>query len=143
MKKWVSYVLIFLCFSAVSYAQSRGQRGSGVSGVVLDEGDKSPVMQATVQLLSVKDSAMVTGNVSDLDGKFRLNAKPGNYLLKVSFVGYKPYFKEVKLTAARPSLNVGEVLLGSDAIMLEGAVIVAEAPEVTASEDTLVYIAGS
>lgn len=139
MKKWVSYVLIFLCFSAVSYAQSRGQRGSGVSGVVLDEGDKSPVMQATVQLLSVKDSAMVTGNVSDLDGKFRLNAKPGNYLLKVSFVGYKPYFKEVKLTVARPSLNVGEVLLGSDAIMLEGAVIVAEAPEVTASEDTLVY----
>lgn len=139
MKKWVSYVLVFLCFSAVSYAQSRGQSDSGVSGVVLDEGDKSPVMQATVQLLSVKDSAMVIGNVSDLDGKFRLNAKPGNYLLKVSFVGYKPYFKEVKLTAARPSLNVGEVLLGSDAIMLEGAVIVAEAPEVTASEDTLVY----
>lgn len=134
-------MLVFLSISMVSFAQGRGQgqRGKGVIGVVLDETDKSPVMQATVQLLSVKDSSMVVGNVSDLDGKFRLNARPGDYLLKVSFVGYRPFFKEVKLTSARPMMDMGEIVLSSDAIMLEGAVVVAQAPEVTASEDTLVY----
>lgn len=131
--------ILLMSLTVISaFAQSGGRRVT-VSGTVLDGDDKSPVIQATVQLLAPKDSAMITGNVTNLDGQFSLAAKPGNYLLKVSFVGYKPVFKPVKLTSARQRMNVGEIELNSDAIMLEGAVIVAQAPEVTASEDTLVY----
>lgn len=138
MKKWVMGILLMSLMVMSAFAQS-GSRRVTVSGTVLDGDDKSPVMQATVQLLAPKDSSMVVGNVTNLDGKFSLSARPGDYLLKISFVGYKPVLKSVKLTSARQRLNVGEIELNSDAIMLEGAVIVAQAPEVTASEDTLVY----
>ena len=131
--------ILLMSLTVISaFAQSSGRRVT-LSGTVLDGDDKSPVIQATVQLLSPKDSSMVVGNVTNIDGKFSLSTRPGDYLLKVSFVGYKPVMKPVKLTANRQRTNIGEIELNSDAIMLEGAVIVAQAPEVTASEDTLVY----
>lgn len=49
------------------------------------------------------------------------------------------FFKQVALARNNPRLNVGKVELASDAIMLAEAVVVAEAPEVTAVADTLVY----
>lgn len=82
---------------------------------------------------------MVVGNVTNLDGHFSLSVRPGKYLLKVSYIGYTPFFKQVALTRNNPRLNVGKVELASDAIMLAEAVVVAEAPEVTAVADTLVY----
>ena len=44
-----------------------------VSGVVLDKEDDSPVMQATVQLLSLPDSTMAAGNVTNNSGRFSLS----------------------------------------------------------------------
>ncbi|WP_374991830.1 carboxypeptidase-like regulatory domain-containing protein, partial [Acinetobacter pittii] len=64
-----------------------------MTGTVVDGEDKSPVTQATVQLLSLPDSTMAVGNVTNLDGVFSLSACPGNYVLKVSFVGYLSQFK--------------------------------------------------
>lgn len=70
---------------------------------------------------------MVVGNVTNLDGHFSLSVRPGKYLLKVSYIGYTPFFKQVALTRNNPRLNVGKVELASDAIMLAEAVVVAEA----------------
>ena len=130
--------LLLVSCGIVAFAQSGGSKGL-VSGTVVDNDDNSPVMQATVQILAVKDSSMVTGDVTNNDGRFALSVRPGKYLLKVSFVGYTPTFQSVTLTKAKPRVSLGTIKLHSDAIMLEGAVVVAQAPEVTASEDTLVY----
>lgn len=138
MKKWVLGLLLISCWGFSAFAQGSGSRGR-ISGVVVDGDDKSPIMQATIQVLSLPDSTMVTGDVTDNDGKFSIATRPGKYVLKVSFVGYTPTYKPFTLTKAKPSLNMGQLTLNSDAIMLEGAVVVAEAPEVTAVADTLVY----
>ena len=138
MKKWVLGILLMtLCFIP-AFAQSGGSRVT-VSGTVVDGVDKSPVIQAGVQILSVRDSAVVAGNVTDLDGRFRLSARPGKYLLKISYIGYKSDFRLINLSSGRPRLNVGEISLETDAVMLAEAVVVAEALEVVAKEDTLVY----
>ena len=138
MKSWVLCFLIGIFTPLLIFPQGRTPRGT-VSGTVVDAEDKMPVMQATVQILSPKDSSMVTGNITDIDGKFSLNARVGKYLLKVSFVGYRPVYKNIEITRQKPKTAVGNIELASDAIMLEGAVIVAQAPEVTAVADTLVY----
>ena len=138
MKKWVLGILLMSVCGLTTFAQSSGSKGT-VWGTVLDEGDQSPVMQATVQVLSLKDSTMIKGNVTDLDGNFSIAVRPGKYLLKVSFIGYTPFFKEIALTTSKPRLHVGPIELKSDAIMLAEAVVVAQAPEVTTYEDTLVY----
>ncbi len=82
---------------------------------------------------------MVKGNVSDLDGNFALSVRPGKYLLKISYIGYTTFFRQIEMTRNKPRLNVGNIELQADAIMLGEAVVVAQAPEVTAAEDTLVY----
>ena len=128
-------ILLMLIGASVFAQNNRGR----VSGNVIDADDKSPVIQATVQLLSLPDSTMITGNVTDNNGRFSLRAKPGNYAVKISFVGYIPVIKPVTISRNKPAVNIGQIELHSDAIMLEGAVIVAQAPEVTAVADTLVY----
>lgn len=110
-----------------------------VKGSVYDKDDKSPVMQATVQLLSLPDSTMVTGNVTDEKGTFSLSAKTGKYVLKVSFIGYLTYMKGIELNSSKTVVDAGKIILSSDAIMLSEAVVVAEAPQVTVSGDTLGY----
>lgn len=138
MKTWVLGILLMAISAISAFAQSGSGRAT-VTGTVLDGGDKSPVMQATVQILSLKDSTMIKGNVSDLDGNFALSVRPGKYLLKISYIGYTTFFRQIEMTRNKPRLNVGNIELQADAIMLGEAVVVAQAPEVTAAEDTLVY----
>ena len=118
MKKVLLGLLLMVGVTISAFAQSSGSRGT-VTGTVRDEGDKSPVIQATVQLLSVKDSSMVVGNVTNMDGHFSLSVRPGKYLLKVSYIGYTPFYKQVALTRNNPRLNVGKVELASDAFLLQ------------------------
>ena len=141
MKKFVLLLLLVCTCTTLSWAQN-GKRIT-VTGTVIDGDDKSPVGQATVQLLSLPDSAMVVGNVTNNNGVFSIAARPGKYLLKVSFVGYLTQEKPLLLNVNKPAVNIGTVTLPTDAIMLGEAVIVAEAPQVTVSEDTIGYNASA
>ena len=140
MKKYLFLALLIGLSTAISFAQN--QRVS-VSGTVLDKDDNSPVVQATIQLLSLPDSAMVVGDVTNTKGYFKVSARPGKYALKVSFIGYVSYVKPLNLTASKPETYLGKIMLKSDAIMLKEAVVTAEAPQVTVSGDTLGYNASA
>lgn len=145
MKRIAFLVLLIGISTALLSAQSRSQSRGRVtlSGTVLDKEDNSPIMQATVQLLSLPDSTMAVGDVTNNNGRFSLSVRPGKYVLKVSYVGYLSYLKEYQLTASKPTVNVGKIALSSDAIMLKEAVVTAEAPQVTVSGDTLGYNASA
>lgn len=82
------------------------------------------------------DTGFVIAGQYDGDGKrnrsgrsFLYSVRPGKYVLKVSFVGYKTSWKQVTLTNAKPRVNTGEISLMADATLLEGVEIVAQAPE--------------
>ena len=137
MKTWVMGLLLVLA-GASAFAQGNSRLGK-ISGTIIDGDDKSPIMAATIQVLSLPDSTMVTGQSTDLNGRFSINVRPGNYALKISFIGYTSEVKSISTTKAKPNLNIGKVELYMDAFMLEAATVVAEAPEVTAKDDTLVY----
>ncbi len=137
MNKIISFLFLSLCFSTLS-AQ---KKDVVVSGAVQDEKTSEAVMQATVQLLTVKDSVFVTGSVSDMDGKFKLPAvSAGSYLLKVSYTGYVPEWKNLKLAS---STDVGTLKLKTDAVLLNQATVTAELAQVQVSEDTVVFNTGA
>ena len=145
MKRLAFLVLLIGISTTFLFAQNRGQ-GRGkvtISGTVLDKEDNSSVMQATVQLLSLPDSTMAVGNVTNNDGVFSVSARPGKYVLKISYVGYLSYLKPLQLTSSKPSINLGKIMLETDAILLKEAVVVAEAPQVTVAGDTLGYNASA
>ena len=57
------------------------------SGRVLDD-QKIPVQYATVALLSVADSSLISGTVTDEQGIFKIEVSESkSYLLAVSYVG--------------------------------------------------------
>lgn len=138
MKKLLSFVIVCMCASAVAMAQ---KKDVVVSGLVQDKKSAEPVMQATVQLLTVKDSSFVAGNVSDIEGRFALPAvAAGDYLLKVSYTGYVPQWKTLSL---KKSTDVGMIALEQDAVLLKQATVTAQLAEVQVVEDTIMYNAGA
>ncbi len=137
MKKLLIWTVLLLTATLSTYAQNKIVT---VSGRVIEAGTKEPVELAAVQLLSLPDSAQVAGMTTSTQGYFSLSKqKPGKYLLKVSFIGYVTKIIPMQLTANVPAKKMGNIELATDAVMLQEAVVVAEAPQVTVVEDTLMY----
>ena len=136
MRKSLLFLFLF-CAGMLAVAQNGKVT---VSGTVWDADLNEAMGQATVQLLSVKDSSFVNGGVTQMNGRFRLPAvKAGKYLLKVSFIGYLSQFKEIQLSSAKPQFDAGRIALSADAIMMQEAVVVGHVPPVQMSEDTVVF----
>lgn len=134
--------MVLLCVGTLSaFAQNKIVT---VSGRVMEADTKLPVELATVQLLSLPDSAQVAGMTTNKQGYFSLpKQKPGNYLLKVSFIGFMTEYLPLQLSAKIPNKNLGTISLADDAVMLAEAVITAEASPVTVKADTTEYAASA
>ena len=134
-------MLLMILFSPMAFAQ---QSGVNVTGSVVEQGSDTPIEQATVRLLNVKDSAMVRGVVSARNGSFTLkNVKKGSYLLHITFIGYDPLYQPLQITGKKNPVNVGKLELSDGASELGEAVVIGKAPEVTVRNDTVEYNADS
>ena len=113
-----------------------------ITGKAVEAESGEPLPSATVKLLKKRDSTLVKGVVTDYDGNFRLSAPAdGKYILKVSCVGFKNYAKDI--TVSGKNVALGKLSMKTDAIMLEGATVTANAAKVTLKEDTFVYNAAA
>lgn len=134
-------LLILLIVSGTAFAQ---QGGVEVTGVVVEQGNNEPIEQATVRLLSVKDSTLVRGVASSRNGSFTLkNVKAGNYLLHISFVGFDPLYQPLRITGKTDPVNMGKLELSDGAILLGEAIVIGKAAEVVVRNDTVEYNADS
>lgn len=115
--KHLSTILFLLFFTAQGFAQE-----IIIKGKVKEKGSDKALEFANVALLSVNDSVVVDGSISDLDGGFDFISKPGNYILRVGFIGYDSYFKNLEL-GERRSVNLGMISLSSNAANLEMVVV--------------------
>ena len=133
--------LFFILFSSPAFAQ---QGGVDITGTVVEEGNNEPIEQATVRLLSAKDSTMVGGVASSRNGNFTLKGiKAGSYLLHVSFVGFDPLYQPIRITGKTNPVKLGKLALSDGAIQLGEAVVIGKAPEVVVRNDTVEYNADS
>lgn len=133
------FVLTMLLWAAILsvFAQTKTIT---VSGRLIENDSKEPAAQATVQLLSLPDSAYAAGIASANNGTFTLpKVKAGKYVMKVSYIGFKTKYVPLQLSASTPNKRLGTLELESDAIMLAEAVVVAEAPQVQVVEDTVAF----
>lgn len=115
-----------------------------VTGTVIEKETKEAAIQATVQLLSLPDSTYITGAATLDKGKFTLpKVSAGKYVMQISYIGFQRKSIPLQLNASTPNLNVGVIELETDAILLQEAVIIAEAPPVTVKADTTEYAASA
>lgn len=134
----------FILFLILLIMPAYAQKGVDITGTVIEEGTNEPIEQATVRLLSVKDSSMIGGVATSRNGSFMLkNIKNGSYLLHVSFVGFDPLYQPLRVTGKTNPVKLGKLALTDGAIQLGEAVVIGKAPEVTVRNDTMEYNADS
>lgn len=97
--------------SSVAFAQS------GFKGTVLDAETREPMPFTNVTLLEVADSSLVRGVTTNTSGDFVLEAEPGAYLMRVSFVGYREFYTEVEAEEGK-RVNLKNLMVVPDAEML-------------------------
>jgi len=93
-----SYSQSFEVESLLSETSATGK----IKGFVFDsESNNNPLLFASVAIKNTTISA-----TTDLDGSYLLNAKPGNYTLVFSFIGYKTIeVKNVLVTSNEITIN--------------------------------------
>ena len=109
------FILFLILLTMPAYAQ----KGVDITGTVIEEGTNEPIEQATVRLLSVKDSSMIGGVATSRNGGFVLkNIKNGSYLLHVSFVGFDPLYQPLRITGKTNPVKLGKLALADGSILL-------------------------
>lgn len=121
------------------------QNAVTLKGIVSDSDTGMAIEYATVQLLAMPDSTLVSGVVTKKDGSFSLClSKPGKYCVMASYIGYNSFSKQIYYKSLpQRDVVLGNLKLSFDAIMLDEAVVTAEAPPVKVEEDTVAYNASA
>jgi outer membrane receptor protein involved in Fe transport len=131
MRKYIFGLLLFTFVSA---------QGQNIRGKVYMEKDKTPVQFATVGLIQLPDSAMLTGVITLTDGGYFFEkVKPGDYFMKVSFVGYKSNGKKVTVESGSGEIVVDTIFLAETTTSLNEVTVVAERLKGKEMVDRTVY----
>ena len=133
--------LLMVVISLMMVSTALGQSKFNLSGIVMEKGSNEPIMSATVQVCTVKDTTLVDGAATDVKGAFKINGvKKGQYLLKISFIGYHTHVVPVNLNnEKKKDVDLGYFTLTTDAIMLKEAQVTANAAKVQVKGDSLIY----
>ena len=103
----------------------------------MESDSQLPAIAASVQLLSLPDSTQVTGMATTSEGYYRLQARPGKYVLRFSYIGYTT--QDISVQVSSTPVRMKEVTLQTDAVLLKEAVVTAQAPQVQVVEDTIQF----
>lgn len=136
VKQFLVFVLIFT--GSVAFAQQHAIKGS----VTTKQGEVLP--HASVVLLQIKDSSLVASTATTSKGIFLLkDVRKGEYILKITFLGFAPYAKKISSPAENQTLQMGSIELQVLETELAEVTVLGERNAILVKEDTVEYHAGS
>ncbi len=134
------FSIFFLVLCSAILNEKVFSQSYNISGFIQDGVKKEPLISATVQIHA--DNKLIKGAITDKHGKFTIaDVKKGNYSLQVTYVGYKPYKKNIEVIDR--SLELGNINLSSSAVKMNEVTIEVDAQPVVQKKDTTEYNAGS
>ena len=134
-----------LLLVALLLSMSANAQRETLSGRVIDKDNGEVLERATVQLYRIttrrnnaKDTTFVGGTLSDDRGAFSFSeVRSGNYFMKITFLGYKEYTRNINKTSSNQSL--GTISLEPNTVEIAEAIVVANIPKMVIKDDTVVY----
>ena len=113
-----------------------------LKGKIVDSSTAEGLIQASVRVLSPKDSTAVKGAVTSSTGSFSIeNLKPGKYIVEASYVGYSTEYRNINMTEA--TMRLQPFKLAETSIALKDAVVTGIRTPIKVMEDTVEYSAES
>ena len=116
------FLIFLLILLPLAFVSMNAQRGI-VAGKVIDKQTNQPLTGATVMLVEqAKAGKQAGGAIAKGNGEYSIrNIEPGNYLLRVQYIGYKNFEKKVSV-AADATVTV-DVQMFADVIGLDQVVV--------------------
>lgn len=118
--------LHMIALSAFSENPGTESESGSIAGVIVDDSSSTPVSFASVALMNASDSSMLTGIITDNDGRFQFSNLPyGKYTVKATFVGYKTIqIKDIEVTRQNKNVELNQIKLAEDVQKIDAAVVV-------------------
>lgn len=92
-----------------------------IGGTVID-GNNQPIAHVNVAIISLPDSAFVTGSTTDEKGRFNLKVNTGSdLLLRVSYIGYTT--EQIEIKNPHGNVKMGNVILLEESVALNEVVV--------------------
>src|SRR5215212_6679005 len=136
MRKILLLVLIG-CTSFTAFSQFNGT----IKGKLLDTITRQDLTDATVSVLSAKDSVPVSFTVADNKGGFQVkDLDTGQYRLLISFQGFRPVSRNFAITKEVSSIDFGTIYMDNKSVLLDAVTV--ERPPITIKKDTVEFSAG-
>lgn len=130
-------IVLAVCLLSLQDAAAQGKKI--ITGKLSDAVNGHVVPFATVTLMNAADSAVTGGAISDDSGLFIIGpVSSGNYLLRVSNIGYKPVVRLVEV-AGEPVTDAGTITLQDTSIMLRELIITGERIKARSENDRTTY----
>src|SRR6266487_5395220 len=119
MRKTIPLLSILILCAFTAMAQN-------IKGTVKD-GEGKNIANASVSLLSAKDSSVVKLAVTDQNGQYQFkNIKDGRYMTNISYVGYKANYSPVFEVSGSGEVNVASVAITKLAGDLKNVTVTAQ-----------------
>ncbi len=143
--------LIFFCeMNDLQAQRPPGKRGQGrpsikaiIKGKISDAESGKPLEFATFTLFGKRDSTIVSGGITDGNGMFNIETRPGRFFAKIEFISYESkIIDNIKLGRDKLSLDLGDISIKMDASTLSEVEVRAEKSQVQMSLDKRVFNVG-
>lgn len=129
-------ICLFVCPIGVLAQKS----SVSVSGTIKDKVSNEALSFVNVVLKKSADSSFVSGTISNDNGLFTFSdAKPNDYLLEVTYIGYRKYSSPLFIGSNSEFIDLGAILLEEDVQQLNEVVITAQQDAVTGTMDKKTY----
>lgn len=150
-----SLLLLFLLF--VSMTSLEAQKENAVSstnahdllsnitirGKVIDKTTKIPLQFGTITLYNLKDSLVLTGNISDEQGTFLIKTQHKNFFIKIEFIAYQALIIDtIEFSNTHNQIDLGLIELVTNTNMMAEVEIRAEKSSVMMNLDKRVFNVG-
>lgn len=128
----------FIFALILSFSIFQLNAASLITGRIVDANSNKPIEFATVAVVNPNNSKNLAGALTNQDGVFNISSIPeGNYQLRVSFVGYTPLSKEIKIQG--PELKLGNIPLLENSKMLKEVQVVGQGSQMRFDVDKKVF----
>jgi hypothetical protein len=109
-----------------------------VKGTLTDTVGKQSLAEATVSVLSQKDSTVISFAMANIKGLFEItDLEEGDYRLLITFLGYQNISRNFSITKTQPVVQMGTLYMERNTTQLE-EVIIERAP-IAIKKDTVEY----
>ena len=132
--------LIFLVASNAYGQRPQNLPQIKLTGTVIDKDTGQSLEYATLVLQSVRNPEMITGGITDANGKFEIETQAGRYNISVEYISYTTYKLENQLL--RSDTDLGQITLGIDVAQLDEVEVIAERTTVELRLDKKIYNVG-